>query len=660
MNTAGEPDRPPGWITPLQISAALLLILASSAAIVWAALRSPEIPFVADTEGAQWIGFPAPMRTQPIITDHDAIPVVQFERDFSLNEACEGNLRVKAMRGIELELNGQVLLAAPWTRADWKRERILSTGSLLRAGTNQLRARVRNPQGPALLWSMLRGPCVEIRSDAAWSVARGRSPTAKAVRLPAARPHPATRAVPGPRDALRAKAIVLVALFAIGAGLSGTARKFRGQRRLPLYALVAVHIYWAVLFSKMLAIPDDVGFDALGHRAYIDFIVSHGSLPDARDGWSMYHPPLFFALTGAALRFLSPQPGGLLESFVLHGIPAAAGLSIPWLCFLGARRLFSGDPERVAMATVFGGTLPMAIYIAAYVSNESLHAALAGAALLTTCTLIGTRKPSIHQALLCGLVLGMALLAKFTSVLWIPLIAAFIAMRFLGRKLRVGWACRALLAFFAGWVGVAGWYYWGNWLEFGQPLATNLSVLFEDRSLYIDPGFRRIEYYTGFGEALHHPTLAGFASYWDGLYSTLWGDGLIGGSVSIARRPQIWNEPYALLTYPLALPATLLVLAGVGRGVLGSLRGNDLARRAQLAFLASAGFALAASMLYLSLAWPFYQAKSFYALALAMPLALAFASAWSAFTSRLGVAGNALAYGWLSVFLGVSVLAYAS
>jgi hypothetical protein len=36
-----------------------------------------------------------------------------------------------------------------------------------------------------------------------------------------------------------------------------------------------------------------VGFDAVAHEAYIQFIQQKHALPLADDGWEMYQPPLY-------------------------------------------------------------------------------------------------------------------------------------------------------------------------------------------------------------------------------------------------------------------------------------------------------------------------------------------------------------------------------
>ena len=85
-------------------------------------------------------------------------------------------------------------------------------------------------------------------------------------------------------------------------------------------------------------------------------------------------------------------------------------------------------------------------------------------------------------------------------------------------------------------LAVAGWFYVRTWMELGQPVVGNWNAPGEGRVWWQQPGFHTPAYLTGFGQALVHPYLSGFHSFWDGLYSTLWGDGYLGGRVLPSQR----------------------------------------------------------------------------------------------------------------------------
>ena len=67
-------------------------------------------------------------------------------------------------------------------------------------------------------------------------------------------------------------------------------------------ALVA--LWLGPLLHNALAIPLEKGFDALHHVAYVEHLREHGTLPNAFDGWSMFHPPLYYVATALAVEAL--------------------------------------------------------------------------------------------------------------------------------------------------------------------------------------------------------------------------------------------------------------------------------------------------------------------------------------------------------------------
>ena len=108
--------------------------------------------------------------------------------------------------------------------------------------------------------------------------------------------------------------------------------------------------------------------------------------------------------------------------------------------------------------------------------------------------------------------------------------------------------------------------------------------------------------------------------------------------------------------YWMALPATLLLLAGALRGVQLALRDPDPGRRAAFGLCAATAWGLGLAYLYLTLALAFFaQAKATYLLALLTPLALWFALGFrwldSALAGRPGL--RAALHGWLAAFAGV-------
>ncbi|TNF88501.1 MAG: hypothetical protein EP301_04815 [Gammaproteobacteria bacterium] len=177
------------------------------------------------------------------------------------------------------------------------------------------------------------------------------------------------------------------------------------------------------------------------------------------------------------------------------------------------------------------------------------------------------------------------------------------------------------------------------------------------------PGFHTWSYYTGFGEVLQRPFFAGFHSFWDGVYSTFWGDGLLAGMIRAETRHPFWRYDYMALGYWLALPATLLLIAGFFRLLGQAFTHGGTRRRLALSLLLTTLYVLAFSLLLVTFRVPYYaQAKAFYVLSAIVPLAVVAASGLSLAPDLLKGKRysilRALYYGWLGAAAGCIALSY--
>jgi hypothetical protein len=216
-----------------------------------------------------------------------------------------------------------------------------------------------------------------------------------------------------------------------------------------------------------------------------------------------------------------------------------------------------------------------------------------------------------------------------------------------------------------GCLAVCGWYYARNWLVFGTPVAGNWGDLAAGMAWWQQPGFHTSAWYLRFGESLRHPYLAGFASFWDGVYSTFWGDGGIGGRVDPAQRHGFWQYDFVSSAFLLGLVATALLALGAWLSLRRAFRDGDAHVRAALSFLLTSCYAVAFSLLVLTASLPFFaQAKGSYALCLVAPLALFFADAAAhvddALAARGGTPARAAFAGLLTALLGNFFLGYAA
>jgi hypothetical protein len=201
-----------------------------------------------------------------------------------------------------------------------------------------------------------------------------------------------------------------------------------------------------------------------------------------------------------------------------------------------------------------------------------------------------------------------------------------------------------------------------NWLHFGDPLIWNLDVA-GGLPWWQPPGFRTADYYLGFGESLRHPWFALFHSFWDAFYSSTWGDAAPPSIYHLAERHTLWNYPAMSAGTLLALPATGLFAVGVAQVLAGAFTGDDRRRRCFFTLVAALLFALAFSVVSLSIRFPFWGAlRASYALAGLVPATVCAGIGAASVDRWLDERGRqvlrAILYGWFAVFVAVLVVAF--
>lgn len=655
----------------IQLAGAVALVIFPVSFLVLRCSVSPAIPFISQTREAPWVMAPRQVSAKLQQWGATRIPVDTFKGSFQVG-VPDGPviLRLRALKRFEVSVNGVAVSDAPSDAARWRRETRVDVTGLLRVGRNEIRVEVQNDSGPALLSLRLEGLDEPVAADSSWRVeAEGRD-LGFAVRADDTRVNPMAFAVPTPVESFLERADTLLLLFMIGLlGFTLAPRLLGGRaaRLPPALVLAAAALAWLGLFAgKLIRLPLRTGFDVNGHLSYLAFLREKGALPLATDGWSMYHPPLFYAASAAMARLGDLVSGGESPPLFLKLIPFLCGLGTIWVAFELARRLFPEDPRVHVFAGVFAAVLPMNVYSSAYFSNEMPHAFLVGLALLVAVELLLAERTSSWKSAALALLLGLAALTKFTALAVVPIALFFlVAKQFIVDRDSLARVSGLAALFVVTFICVAGWFYARNWIQYGNPVFGNWSLSDPGQIWWQQPGFHTLAYYTGFGESLRHPYLAGFHSFWDGIYSTLWGDGGVAGHVFPHQRHPFWNYEFMSAGYLLALPGTGLILFGAGRCALLALRGRDARRRAALSFLTTVAYAVGFAVLSMTVQLPFFaQAKAFYGLSMAAPLAVFFAVGAARCDQALVAPRwrplRAVFYGWLFLFAAVLFLAYAA
>lgn len=165
------------------------------------------------------------------------------------------------------------------------------------------------------------------------------------------------------------------------------------------------------------------------------------------------------------------------------------GLATVIAAFLLARHLFPRDLPLTLTATALTAFNPQFIRVSTTVSNDSLSAALTTIAVLAALKFTepaylyrskeyraSPRLPRSPAPLLLGLLCGLALLTKLSSVTTLIIVALIL----FGRLLFLSELHQSPWRMFAGWLGMmilvtgllTGWWFWRNYTLYGEWLAT--------------------------------------------------------------------------------------------------------------------------------------------------------------------------------------------
>jgi 4-amino-4-deoxy-L-arabinose transferase-like glycosyltransferase len=618
-----DPDSlPPRWQAAWRWGAPLLT-LAALALIVLNCVFNPKIRFLAPGPG-KWIVYPLPPEAHP----YPGFELAgTFRRAFVLSEKpAAALLSWRCLTNGELHVNDTVVPRSGSSSGNWKTTSESDVGPYLRQGTNEIVVIVINQSGPPALSLELKSRNFLLISDEAWEVSVSGSNWRSAQAASAT-------SRPGKGNDLyllettsgalgqcwpwlclfAAISVCGVALFQyyIGRTISpGPATVF------PKMMLVLPAAVWALLFlHNFPSVPPAAGFDGAEHLEYVSYIQDHHRLPNAREGWEMFQPPLYYMIGAKLLdlgRWKVFEPSGMM---LLRFLSLAIGAVNLALIFAGLRLIFPGDWKKPLAGLVLAAFLPAHIYLLHYTTNETLSAMFVTGALCLGLHLLRARQPWWGWYGVLGIALGLALLSKASAALAVPAILGALALKLMLRRERAPrvWL-GAIVAPLLICLVIGGWHYLKLWREYGNPLIGNWDPKVV-APWWQAKGFQTPGYYFSFGDSLTRPFCSGLHSFWDAFYTTLWGDGLLAGKTDFWSRAP-WNYDWMAVGFVLALVPTALVLTGLMRALAGCFR----AARLSWLLLLSVGWLFAFAILGMSLKVPTYeQTKAFYGLPVLLP-----------------------------------------
>jgi len=610
--------------------------LTAVAGLIWLCQRDPGINFLPPDKRAEWIFFPSALDAKARgVADLDTL----FRREFTLQRSTpRALLSIRAAKQVQLTINNQkVDLVA---NHNWKDTSTVDASGLLRDGSNTIEARVFNDNGPPALWLSLTGDQLSLRSDQNWIASFAGSAWRGAALATSPR-------FPGRGNSIDSSERTLTALtkvwplwllfgavalvFCVGGNWWLHRRSINADWTTAVIVFGFASLWLILFWHNAQILPDAIGFDASHHLNYIKYLQEHHSLPLPAQGVEMFQPPLYYFVSAVVLSLFhlsTTDPSAIL---VLRALTMLFGIAQVVLVFASLRLIFPGRPNLQLIGAGVAAFLPMHLYVSHYPTNETLTGVLVSASIYLALRTVTSGTSSWQSYNVLGLLMGAALLTKATAILAVPFIVLALARQLAcARASAAKWTTTL-----GGMVVIAAltcsWHYL-RVSKFGSPLVGGsdpVTGLF----WWQDDGQRTISYFLRFGESLIRPLFSVTASFMDGLYSTLWGDGLCSGVSDLLGRPP-WNYDLMCAGYLLSLLPTAFVLIGAVTALAQLFR--DL--RSDVFIMVGLCLALAMALVYFNLKVPCYASvKAFYGLCAVIPLGFFVATGWNIVTcgSRL-------------------------
>ena len=284
-----------------------------------------------------------------------------------------------------------------------------------------------------------------------------------------------------------------------------------------LWLALACHLFLAtgyVILTPSFEAPDEndhyyyaFHLANAGHLPLSPGLVTSRGLPPTEGANLAHHPPLYYALLAASLCAsqktdtvfsprINPHAGDPAHAsrylHFLHGADEARPwteghavlLGLRWLSVLFGlgsvlcvhwlgRLSYPEQPRAADAAALLVSCLPMWSFLHGVLNNDSLATLLSSASLAMLVLVARSERLQARTAIGTGVLLGLALLTKNTTLFLAPL-AAIVFGTAVWRESRAGHGSRAALLTMGAIAAVfaaCGWVFWRNASLYGDPLA---------------------------------------------------------------------------------------------------------------------------------------------------------------------------------------------
>lgn len=436
------------------------------------------------------------------------------------------------------------------------------------------------------------------------------------------------------------------------------------MRFTPLLAgwLLAIGVSAGVRLWNALQGPLMWGYDAWGHVAYVLFLDLYQAVPWADQGWSYFHPPFHYLLG-----WLLTLPGDaevLVRGLSVWGSSMSLGTAA-----VAAWLLRRTHPERPGLALLGFSVLallPAHLFMSPMPGNEMTLTLLTAASIGVFAANETRPQPSRAIDLITALLLGLALLTKFSGLLPLLVIVSSLGLRGIHARVARGDAAllrrdlqrAAVISVLA--LAISAPYYARNLSGFGTPfqLSRDFPLVAEverDQA----PGSRSWRDYVSLSTSTfsnpdpRSPAL--LHSVWSSVYLNVWAD--VYRQTDVVASPEQKRVEQAMFRRMalLGLLPTALFLIGAGFAVADVLA--DRRRGVYLPLLLLTAASVAA-FIFFSWRVPQWSAlKSSYLMALSLPFAVFVPRAVEALESRIPALPRRLLPALLSIVAGCGALA---
>jgi len=527
-----------------------LLCLLPFAFLFYQVWYSPKIEFLIPSFKGKWILYSA----------EKISGVVDFHRQFQFEDIpSECIIKVRAMLKFSMIVNGQVVEEdSQREQHNWKLARTYDIAPMLRKGDNSIIIRVTNLEGPPVL--LLEGPTlisqgskINLNSNTDWEAAPDPNfkewvkavPTYKDDNRLGERKGVIQKSPRYPIYMMVFGAYLLFILLAINPWriFYKSDLQTKINRIKVLFSSIQAHLSqlsrllslvpFLVIIIIILVINihntanyqyTRSGFDWSGHVEYIKYMASNWQTPIATEGWEMFQPPFYYFLSAIIYRIfggVTAEPESLKAVQFMGMLSGIANAIFAWLIL---RKLFKNNYLIQLLGFSVTAFLPMCFYMNPLISNEVFSSSIISLAIYLLIRYGFESQIRIHQVIILGTVVGLALLSKYTASFIFLTTAIVLSIRILVNLSTRRREVTILVIFLTIVFAISGWLYIRNLIIFHDPFIGN----WDKASGYHyeqHHGYRMLGFYLKFGSVfLHTPERSIWASFWDGKYGSMWMD----------------------------------------------------------------------------------------------------------------------------------------